>query len=106
MRQKFHFTKRFFPLLLLLLVIFLASLAIGYANSSISEVLKVFLGKSNATMSLIVLKIRLPRILACMIGGAALAVSGVLLQTLTKNPLADSGILGINAGAGFVIAIK
>jgi len=105
MRQKLHFTKRFFPLLLLLLVIFLASLAIGYANSSISEVLKVFLGKSNATMSLIVLKIRLPRILACMIGGAALAVSGVLLQTLTKNPLADSGILGINAGAGFVIAI-
>ncbi|EFW88794.1 iron chelate uptake ABC transporter, FeCT family, permease protein [Streptococcus equinus ATCC 9812] len=40
-----------------------------------------------------------------MIGGAALAVSGILLQTLTKNPLADSGILGINTGAGFVIAI-
>lgn len=56
-------------------------------------------------MSLIVFKIRLPRILACMLGGASLAMSGVLLQTLTKNTLADSGILGINAGAGLVIAM-
>ena len=43
-------------------------------------------------MSFIVTQIRLPRILACMLGGGSLAMPGVLLQTLTKNPLADSGI--------------
>ena len=95
----------FSVLIFLLCLIFLLSLSLGYANSSLLEVCKVFLGKSDATMSFIVTQIRLPRILACMLGGGSLAMSGVLLQTLTKNPLADSGILGINAGAGLVIAI-
>ena len=101
-------TKRTSQLLLLLLsslIIFLLSLSIGYANTSFIKVLQVFLGQADTTMSLIVFKIRLPRILACMLGGASLAMSGVLLQTLTKNPLADSGILGINAGAGLIIAV-
>ena len=45
--------------------------------------------------------LRFPRIFIALLGGAALAVSGVLLQAVIRNPLADPGIIGINAGAGF-----
>lgn len=45
--------------------------------------------------------LRFPRIFIALVGGAALAVSGVLLQAVIRNPLADPGIIGINAGAGF-----
>ncbi|MBM7642406.1 FecCD family ABC transporter permease [Streptococcus loxodontisalivarius] len=92
-------------LIAVLLLIFLTSLSIGYANASFSDTLSVFFGNGSQAMNLIIFKIRLPRILAAILGGASLALSGMLLQTLTKNPLADSGILGINTGAGLVIAI-
>ncbi|MBM7636209.1 FecCD family ABC transporter permease [Streptococcus saliviloxodontae] len=92
-------------LIAILVLTFLTSLSIGYANASFSDTVAVFLGNGSQAMNLIIFKIRLPRILAATLGGASLALSGMLLQTLTKNPLADSGILGINTGAGLVIAI-
>ncbi len=61
-------------------------------------------GRASSSTLLIIGRIRLPRIIASIIGGA-LALAGLLLQTLTRNPLADSGILGINAGAGLVVAL-
>lgn len=48
---------------------------------------------------------RLPRTLAGLVAGIALGLSGSLLQTLTRNPLADSGILGINSGAAFALVL-
>lgn len=92
-------------LIILLLLVFILSLSMGYAKSSLIDVIEVLVGKSSSSMIFIITKIRLPRIIACMLGGASLALSGMLLQTLTKNPLADSGILGINTGAGLVITI-
>ena len=90
-------TARHFILLSVLLVLaFLLSLSLGYAHSSFGDVLQVFLGQADPTTSLIVLDIRLPRILACLLGGASLALAGVLLQTMTRNHLSDSGSLGIN----------
>ena len=49
--------------------------------------------------------LRFPRILIAMVGGAAVAVSGVMLQAVMKNPLADPGILGISSGASFVAVV-
>ena len=72
---------------------------------SLLSVIKVLLGESNSAMTLIITKIRLPRILAACVGGGSLALSGLLLQSLTRNSLADSGILGINTGAGVTLAI-
>ncbi len=95
----------FIILILLLFCILIVSLSIGDSSFSIVEVLKVIIGKASSAMNLIITRIRLPRILASTIGGASLALSGMLLQTLTRNPLADSGILGINTGAGMVIAL-
>lgn len=92
-------------LLLLLVVVSIVSLSIGDSKSSILDVLQSLTGQASGGTRLIILNIRLPRILACLLGGGSLALSGLLLQTLTRNPLADSGILGINAGAGMVIAL-
>ena len=83
----------------------LLSLSMGYARSSFLDVIDLILGQSSSAMTFIMTTIRLPRIIACLFGGASLALAGMLLQTLTKNPLADSGILGINTGAGFMIAL-
>lgn len=90
---------------LILILLILLSLSIGDSSFSIHVVWDCLFGKASPAMTFIITKIRLPRILACLFGGASLALAGNLLQTLTRNPLADSGILGINAGAGFMIAL-
>lgn len=105
MKHQKKLNRSIFLLTLLVLLIFALSLCIGYANSSFSDVLDVLIGRANNSTLLIISRIRLPRILASLIGGASLALAGLLLQTLTRNPLADSGILGINTGAGLVVAI-
>lgn len=98
--------KRVLLILIISLVfVFLISLAIGQSSFSIQDLIDVLFGNSNNAMIFIITKIRLPRLLAASIGGASLALSGLLLQTLTKNPLADSGVLGINTGAGMIITL-
>ncbi|QDR82681.1 FecCD family ABC transporter permease [Sporomusa termitida] len=57
------------------------------------------------TQHLIVLDLRLPRVIASALVGAALAVAGAVMQGTTRNPLADSGLMGLNAGAGFALSI-
>ena len=52
-----------------------------------------------------VLELRGPRTLGCILVGAAFAVAGAIMQGVTRNPLADSGLLGINAGAAFALAL-
>lgn len=97
--------RLFIFLLLLTITLFIISLSVGYSRASVLDVIDFFLGRTSASTSLIIGRIRLPRILACVLGGASLAMSGILLQTLTRNPLADSGILGINTGAGLAVAL-
>lgn len=53
----------------------------------------------------IIREIRLPRILATAIVGASLSAAGAIMQGITRNPLADAGLLGINAGASFMLAV-
>ncbi|MEJ8306706.1 iron ABC transporter permease [Saccharibacillus sacchari] len=54
----------------------------------------------------IVHDIRLPRVLGAAVVGAAFAVAGTVMQGVTRNPMADTGILGVNAGASFVVALS
>src|SRR5699024_2689969 len=54
----------------------------------------------------IIWEIRLPRVLGAALVGACFAVAGALMQGMTRNPLADSGLLGINAGAAFMLALS
>ncbi|MFT4232547.1 MAG: iron chelate uptake ABC transporter family permease subunit, partial [Leucobacter sp.] len=55
--------------------------------------------------SIIVWTLRLPRTVVAIVTGAAFGVAGALIQALTRNPLADPGVLGVNAGAGFAITV-
>lgn len=92
-------------LFFLVLGLTLLALAIGDSSFNLTYLFDLLLGTANQKTLLIMTKIRLPRILAALLAGGSLAISGLLLQTLTRNPLADSGVLGINTGAGMVIAL-
>jgi iron complex transport system permease protein len=103
-----------FILILLILALFatvIVSLNVGYAQISFTDILTI-LGKRipflnslvdsslvKPTDESIILQIRLPRILAGVLVGAALAASGVVYQGVFKNPMADSYVLGVSAGA-------
>lgn len=89
----------------LLLVLFLAlaglsllALGIGSAWFSPKEIVEG-LWNGDSTIHLVVLNLRLPRILIAILTGAALSISGALLQAVMRNPLADPGIIGVSAGA-------
>jgi iron complex transport system permease protein len=97
--------KRFLaPLLALvaLVAVGVLSIAVGTVYVSPAQVLDALLGHSTGTSAVIVNEIRLPRVLVGAMVGACLAVSGAILQGVTRNPLADPHIFGISAGAGLV----
>ncbi len=103
----------FFLLLLLPLPVFLLSLTIGSYHIPFGEVLAILfrgidpLPNSSQTQIYrdVIFMIRLPRILLSLLGGIALSVSGASLQSVFKNPLVDSYILGLSAGAGLGAAL-
>lgn len=90
----------------ILLFIMVFSVTKGAAEIPLDTVLKALVSlEENNTQHLIVRDLRLPRIIASALVGASLAVAGALMQGTTRNPLADSGLMGLNAGAGFALAI-
>ncbi len=93
--------------LALLVVSIMVSLSTGSAGYGLIDVARVLLGQGSGPARSIVLGIRLPRTLLSVLVGAALGVSGVLVQTATRNPLAEPYLLGISSGAlvatGFAI---
>ena len=105
MRDKKRILLVLVSLSLLTFLIFLLSLSSGDQEFNIGEAFRYLLGQGDDGRAFIMEQIRLPRILVCLLAGASLGMSGVLLQTFTRNPLADSGTLGINAGAGVIITL-
>lgn len=91
-------------LLLLVLVSSLLSLAMGDRELNLADLGAYFQGQATS-QSFILQEIRLPRLLVSLLAGGSLGLSGVLLQTFTRNPLADSSTLGINAGVGLVLTL-
>ncbi|MBW4517006.1 MAG: iron ABC transporter permease [Timaviella obliquedivisa GSE-PSE-MK23-08B] len=88
---------------LLLVVCSIVSLTLGAADITPSVVWRALFAFDGSTNHLIITTVRLPRILIALAVGAALAVAGSLMQGLTRNALADPGILGISAGAAFAV---
>ncbi|MBF0580036.1 iron ABC transporter permease [Erysipelotrichaceae bacterium RD49] len=98
----------FFLVVSIIAVIFTAILSIflGSTNISWQKVLMAFfLGDMTDHQQIAVLELRLPRTIGDILVGAGLAGAGAMMQGITRNPLADSGILGINAGASFGLAM-
>ncbi|QKS60018.1 iron ABC transporter permease [Paenibacillus barcinonensis] len=82
------------------------SISFGAADIQLGVVWKaVFNFNPDLTPHQIIWEIRLPRVLGGAMVGACFAVAGAIMQGMTRNPLADSGLLGLNAGAGFALAI-
>ena len=73
------------------------SIMVGSFAISPSDVLRTLLGGGSSTHAFAVFQIRLPRIVLAILVGSALGVSGAILQGITKNPLAEPGMIGINA---------
>lgn len=90
----------------LLVVMIVASLMLGARSIPASVVLDAFL-RPNLDLAdhVVVLTQRVPRTVIGIVAGAALALAGTLMQGLTRNPLADPGLLGINAGASVAVLI-
>ncbi|SOD64399.1 iron complex transport system permease protein [Streptomyces zhaozhouensis] len=82
------------------------SIMVGSTQVPLSSVLSAFGGHDGSPEHIAVRDLRVPRTALGVLVGAALAVSGALMQGLTRNPLADPGLLGVNAGAGFAVALS
>ncbi len=96
-----------FPTLALLCIgLFVLSLLFGSTDMSLSNALRACLAGDHASADYrILVYIRLPRAIAALFSGAALAVSGVLIQAVLANPMAAPNIIGVNAGAGLAAAL-
>lgn len=102
------YLRRALGLLLLLaalLVSVAASLAFGAKPLPLDQVWAGLWHRDGSEASIIVWTLRVPRTVVAVLVGAAFGVAGALIQALTRNPLADPGILGVNAGAGFAVTL-
>ena len=82
------------------------SLAIGARVTPLSSVWSaIFSYDPNNADHLVIMELRLPRTILGVLVGAALGLSGAVMQGVTRNPLADPGILGVNAGAALFVVI-
>ncbi len=100
--------RRFTILMLLLIVVLFAiNLVVGAVDIPLKEVVNILMGgkSEHASWEFIVMQSRLPQGITAMLCGASLAVSGLMLQTAFRNPLADPGIFGINSGASLGVAL-
>ncbi|MCM3701591.1 iron ABC transporter permease [Paenibacillus macerans] len=82
-----------------------ASMGFGYSSLSFDRLIPVLLGQGTFKEDFVLFSVRLPRILITLLSGMALALSGSILQSVTRNDLADPGIVGINSGAGVAISV-
>jgi len=87
------------PLLLLAVVIFLLALLVGSSGAGLRGSLAALTGSGDEATRTVLLAVRLPRVLAAFGVGSLLALAGVLLQALFRNPLADPYVLGVSGGA-------
>jgi iron complex transport system permease protein len=91
-------------LLALITITVVMSSGMGYSSLSYDRLFPTLLGQGTFKEEFVLFSIRLPRIFITLLAGMALALSGSILQGITRNDLADPGIIGINAGAGVGIA--
>jgi iron complex transport system permease protein len=89
----------------LILVMFVISMNTGFSRLSPLEVFQTLFGMGTEKQELILFEFRLPRIVISLLVGAGLAVSGCIMQSISRNALADPSILGISHGAGLMVIL-
>lgn len=88
-----------------LAVMFVVAMVFGAADTTLKDVWLALTSHAAGENLSLLREIRLPREIAAMVVGAALAVSGAIMQGMTRNPLADPGLLGLTAGANAALAV-
>ena len=105
-RKKFRYTLGFLVLIALMIVLLGWNLVSGSSVMSVQDAFSALTGKNaDPTVQSILLRIRLPRMLAALLLGGALSVSGFLLQCFFGNPIAGPFVLGISSGAKLAVAL-
>ncbi len=102
------FKKKIHIMALLCLLVpaaFFLGINAGYTELGPDDILRILTGGGTSKEQLVVMEFRLPRIILALLIGAGFSLSGCVLQGVTRNPLADPGLLGINAGAGIIVII-
>ncbi|WP_223701404.1 FecCD family ABC transporter permease [Sutcliffiella deserti] len=89
----------------LLFLCFIASIIYGYTDTNLAMAVDAFRNFDGSNEHIIIQSVRLPRAVIASMVGASLAIAGLWMQALTKNPLASPGIFGINAGASFFVVV-
>lgn len=93
-------------LVLLTLSSAVLSLCVGAVSVSPGDILAALTGQNGGTALSILLYARLPRTAGCLLAGMSLAVAGAVIQTVLANPLAAPNIIGVNSGAGLMVALS
>ena len=86
-------------------MLLLIDILIGMSDIGIKEIIDSIISYSGSKQDLIIRTVRLPRVLLCILIGASMAISGLIMQNLTRNPLASPQILGINSGATLSVVV-
>ena len=103
-QYKIYIRKRIYFIIvvfLMLLVFSVVSLVSGTADIKLNDVWQLICGKGSGLVSQVIMNIRLPRVIGAILAGTALAVSGAVIQSLLRNPLASPYTLGISGAAAF-----
>ena len=105
-KRRSRYTLVFVLLILAFGLITVLNINTGNVHISLSEIIDILLKKATDTKEYsIIWKIRLPRIMAAILLGGAISVSGFLLQSFFQNPIAGPYVLGISSGAKLVVAL-
>ena len=88
-----------------LMAVVVMALGYGAANTSFQDLYEAVIGRSGGPYYDVLREIRLPRVIAAFFVGAALAVAGAIMQGMTRNPLADPGLLGLTSGATLALTL-
>lgn len=102
---KRRITLIFIVLIILLAVGLIIDINAGYTAIKFSDFIAVFNGTASKSLTFTLVELRLPRVITALLVGIGLSTSGCLLQSVSRNDLADPEVLGINAGAGFAVAV-
>lgn len=107
MQKPKTYTKQFILLSILLVVFILLNISLGSITIPLKEVFKILLGNvpQKESWEYIVLNYRIPKTITAILVGSGLSISGLLMQTLFRNPLAGPFVLGISSGASLGVAI-
>ncbi|QEY20945.1 iron ABC transporter permease [Psychrobacillus sp. AK 1817] len=105
MKSSAHFSLKFLIGGLLLIVVFCLALVLGAAQTTVQDVWNAVFSTIKSDSINILREIRLPREVGAVLVGAALAISGAIMQGITRNPLADPGLLGLTSGANAALAV-